>query len=263
MIYNHKLKFLINHLLIFLKTPSPLQKELKTVEGWALSWSPKASGRLVNGDCAGKIYIWEPIEGAQWNVDKEPYSGHTDSVEDIQWSPSEAHVFASSSVDKTVKLWDTRKGKQAVATINAHDTDVNVLTWNHKRAFLLGSGADDGTFRVWDLRKLSSSPQGGGVGGVKHQFSFSWHNAAITSIEWNPNDDSGIAVASEDNSISIWDLSLSTEKTKIEGMDIPSQLLFVHHGQNHIKDLHWHPQIPGVLVSTAEDGFNVFKPSNI
>jgi len=56
---------------------------------------------------------------------------------------------------------------------------------------------------------------------------------------------------------------LTTEKAKVDGLDIPSQLLFVHQGQEHIKEVHWHKQIPGVLVSTAMDGFNVFKPANI
>ena len=45
--------------------------------------------------------------------------------------------------------------------------------------------------------------------------------------------------------------------------DIPPQLFFVHQGQHHMKELHWHAQLPGVLASTAEDSVHVWKPANI
>ena len=229
-------------------------------EGFAIDWSPKAPGKLATGDCMGNIHVWNcevsaQINTNQWQVDPKPYIGHKGSVEDIQWSPSEATVFSSASTDKTVKIWDTR-GKNPQLSIDAHNEDVNVISWNRSVGYLLASGCDDGSFKVWDLRTLrsNSSPIA----------NFQYHKGAITSIEWAPHDESVISVSGSDNQLTVWDLSVEADTNNSTDPvidDFPPQLLFIHQGQYNIKELHHHPQINGVVVSTAEDGFNIFKPA--
>lgn len=236
-------------------------------EGYAIDWSSLVPGRLVSGDCKNCIHLWEPASDSTWNVDNKPFVGHTASVEDLQWSPTEPFVFASCSVDKTIAIWDTRLGKSPAASIKAHDTDVNVISWNRLASCMLASGSDDGTFSIRDLRLLK---EGDSV--VAH---FEYHKHPITSIEWSPHEASTLAVSSADNQLTIWDLSLERDeeeesefkaKTQEEvhaPTDLPPQLLFVHQGQKDLKELHWHTQIPGMLISTAADGFNILMPSNI
>lgn len=85
---------------------------------------------ILAGDCKNFIHLWEPTSDSTWNVDSKPFIGHTASVEDLQWSPTEPHVFASCSVDRNIAIWDIRLGKSPAVTIKAHEADVNVITWN-------------------------------------------------------------------------------------------------------------------------------------
>eukprot|EP00933_Yihiella_yeosuensis_P031809 TRINITY_DN25426_c0_g1_i2.p2 TRINITY_DN25426_c0_g1~~TRINITY_DN25426_c0_g1_i2.p2 ORF type:complete len:100 (-),score=20.75 TRINITY_DN25426_c0_g1_i2:96-395(-) len=96
---------------------------------------------------------------------------------------------------------------------------------------------------------------------------FKWHRKPITSVDWHPTDETALAVASEDDCVSIWDMAVEDDapgRDQVQGADyFPPQLLFVHQGQRDPKELRWHPQIPSVCVCTAATGFNVFKTCNV
>ena len=84
-------------------------------------------------------------------------------------------------------------------------------------------------------------------------------------MEWHPTDDSIVAVAAGDDTLTLWDLAveLDDEESKDTGgvRDVPPQLLFVHYMEK-VKEAHWHPQIPGCVVGTGEQ-FNVFKTISV
>jgi len=224
------------------------------------------------GDCAGGIHVWDPDAAAGaaamgggdcsgvWRAGTAAgYSsgggggsgraggggggGGGASVEDLQWSPNEATVFASASADGAVRIWDTRVRERPMLGVGG-PCDVNVLSWSRLVAYLLASGAEDGSFSIWDLRAFKSG------GAVAH---FAWHTGQLTGIEWAPDDENVLAVCSADGTTTLWDMSLEedeeaelamggaqaagkpqqrlTPSTQDAGLkEIPLQLLFLHAG---------------------------------
>lgn len=260
--------------------PTTASKPLSTLkmhrsEGYALDWAPPTSfplGRLLSGDNDGAIFSTLRTEGGGWVTDNRVFTGHTGSVEEIQWSPSEKNVFASASSDGSVKVWDVRsKSRKPQLDIRISNTDVNVMSWSAQTAHLLATGADDGVWAVWDLRQWKPQ-QGGGQLTPTPIADFSFHKKPITSIEWHPTDDSIVAVACADDTATLWDLAVELDDEEYskeaglglgEGQEkVPPQLLFIHHVDDG-KELHWHPQMPGTVMVTGGGGLGVFKTISV
>ncbi|KAI0714976.1 glutamate-rich WD repeat containing [Earliella scabrosa] len=243
-------------------------------EGFAMDWASSGEAnpsalRLLTGDIHAKIYLTTTTPSG-FNALSQPFTSHTSSVEDLQWSPTEPTVFASCSADQSVQIWDVRtKGRQSVAGIGkAHESDVNVISWNRATTYLLLSGGDEGGIKVWDLRNLKK--KGTTAPDPSPVAAFNWHSAPITSIEWHPTEDSIFAASGADDQVTLWDLAVEQDDEETGAMDateggrdVPPQLLFVHQGQKDVKEIHWHPQIPGAVISTAYDGFNIFKTISV
>lgn len=250
------------------KRPTYVVKNHGNVEGYGMDWSPLIkTGALLTGDCSGQIYLTQR-HTSKWVTDKHPFTvSNNQSIEDIQWSRTESTVFASCGCDGYIRIWDTRskKHKPAISS-KASNTDVNVISWNEKIGYLLASGDDNGSWGIWDLRQFAPHNSES----VQPVAQYNFHKGAITSISFNPLDESIIAVASEDNTVTLWDLSVEADDEEIkqqaaetkELQEIPPQLLFVH-WQKEVKDVKWHKQIPGCLVSTGTDGLNIWKTISV
>lgn len=234
----------------------------KGVEGFALDWSPQNNeGKLLTGDHSGKIFVTTRTSGGGFVTDTNAFTGHTGSIEELQWSPSERTVFASTGTDGTIKIWDARnKRRQHELSVKASNVDVNVLSWSPNETYLLAHGDDAGAWGVWDLRtwKPSSATKPAIIENVSPVANFHFHREQITCLEWHPHDNSVMLVGAGDNTMTLWDLSveIDDEESKDTGgvQDVPPQLLFVHY-MEEVKEGHWHPQIPGVVVATGGTGF--------
>ena len=89
----------------------------------------------------------------------------------------------------------------------------------------------------------------------------------MTSVEWHPTDSTVFAASGSDDQLTLWDLAVERD-TEMAGAsdpepEVPPQLLFIHQGQTDIKELHWHSQLTGVIISTAHTGFNIFRTISV
>jgi ribosome assembly protein RRB1 len=238
----------------------------RSKEGFAIEWSHLNKGVLAAGGYDNMVEVYIPKDEAfsDWinpNVDVNSLDfvtslkGHKGSVEDVIWSPHQQHVLASCSIDSSIRFWDLRKQNKGCIKIDkAHESDVNCISWNYFQDFMVASGGDDCSFKVWDIRHHDAGP----IANIK------WHKGAITAIQWDPFEDSQLSVSSEDNRLSVWDFAVEPDDQHLfdsANVEIPQQLIFLHQGQENIKDLKFHPVFRNFIVSTAENGINVFKPA--
>ncbi|MFY0654060.1 MAG: WD40 repeat domain-containing protein [Cyclobacteriaceae bacterium] len=94
-----------------------------------------------------------------WNVDNQfeadqDIVAHMYAINDISFHP-DGHLFATASMDKTIKIWNFEKRKLLKvidkARHNGHLTSVNKLYWSKHNNYLI-SGSDDRSLSVWDIQ---------------------------------------------------------------------------------------------------------------
>ncbi|KAJ4952632.1 hypothetical protein NE237_029464 [Protea cynaroides] len=110
-----------------------------------VSLASDQSGEVI---CAGtldsfEIFVWSMKTGRLLDV----LSGHGGPVHGLMFSPTSA-ILASSSWDKTVRLWDVFEGKGAVETF-PHTHDVLTVAYRPDGK-QLASSTLDGQIHFWD-----------------------------------------------------------------------------------------------------------------
>ena len=96
----------------------------------------------------GYIILWD-VESKQ---SKTIFSEHTNDVMYFAINKKDKNLFASASVDATIKIWDMRsQGDKSIATFRGHTNDINSVAWfPDGKAFVTAS--DDATVKMFDMR---------------------------------------------------------------------------------------------------------------
>jgi WD40 repeat protein len=136
--------------------------------------------------------------------------GHTAPVITISFSP-DRKLLATTSEDKSVKLWDAGTGRELNTFIgHTHFTSRVVFSPDGTR---LASGSFDSTVKVWDIQT------------GQELLTLSGHGASVWGIAFSP-DGGFIATGSNDNTLRLWDLRTGEPLFTLPTAALPIRISF-------------------------------------
>lgn len=116
-----------------------------------VTFNPHQGSLLLSGSQDGTVRLWDVRDMREANTvqSKRKYSGQSDGVRDVKWSPTEEVNFACGTDSGWVQCWDMRNLKGPKVRIPAHIQTCNTIDW-HPDGVHIASTSSDKTVRVWD-----------------------------------------------------------------------------------------------------------------
>lgn len=160
---------------------------------------------------------------------------HVDAILSLAANRQHRNLLASSSADKTVKLWDLNT-TQCAKSYSYHTDKVCSIAWHPKETTILLSGSYDRTIVVADMRAPETKKPRWGV------------ESDVESVVWDPHDPNFFYVTTEDGLIHFHDfrsIPMSPESSK------PIWKLQAH--DQSVSSFDVNPVVPGFLVTGSTD----------
>lgn len=137
-------------------------------------WSPFDDYLVASASDDAKIFLWRvPEDFSLHTEDEEPtdisplrkLSGHSRKVGHVLFNPAAENVFATTSGDCTLKVWDVEHGAPKLTL--KHADIVQSLSWNATGSLLVTTSRDK-KLRIWDVRQEKAVKEVPGHTGAKN-----------------------------------------------------------------------------------------------
>ena len=214
--------------------PSQIQHNRISRRGVVIGLASLAAIGLVGGGIALVTHVQTPTHPGQMQTKLLfTYSGHTDWVWSVAWSPVRERI-ASASADVTVQVWDATNGDNPIVHHQA-DT-VYAVAWSHDGSRVASSGYDK-TVQVWDPTFGDSF------------LTYSGHSSWVWSVAWSP-DAKSIASAGGDKTVQVWNAS-------------SGQHLYTYRGHTgNVYSVAWSPDGRHIASASSDGTVQVWFPAN-
>lgn len=139
-----------------------------------LAWHAQGM-RLASGDSSGVVCLWDISTGSLIRS----FDAHNNEVgvgvSDIEWSPTEEHVLASSGWDRTLRIWRVDRAEIKPKELR-HDGPVVSLQWAENGKAIFSCGKFAGLHRwTYPVEVAQSKPKVIIPGPLKKQFAIQVH----------------------------------------------------------------------------------------
>ncbi|KAH9838172.1 WD repeat-containing protein 24 [Teratosphaeria destructans] len=118
-----------------------------------VTFNPHSGNLLLSGSQDGTVRLWD-IRDARHQAkslqSRDKYSGQSDGVRDVKWSPSDVFDFAFGTDGGYIQCWDFRMTRSAKVKIAAHVSPCNTVDW-HPDGRHVTSGSTDKSVKVWNM----------------------------------------------------------------------------------------------------------------
>lgn len=142
----------------------------------------KSGNYLVSGGMDMKVILWDLTSDKSFVLE-----GHTGGVSIVRWKPNSDDIFATGSLDGTIRIWDA-PSKQCIHIIEAHEHEIYTIDFSPDGKFI-ASGSTD--------QQISVANASTGEILVKYA-----GNSVLYDVKWDPTSHY-IAAAFDDSTVAV------------------------------------------------------------